>query len=303
MIKAHNEKLAEEAIVLLREMFGEGIDFSCTEYYKSNEALTGIALKLPGCSSIPVVCLNDMPDNATAEDIANIAATTFQEALHNFRVLPILPEMTRENVLENVVLQALSRKRNRQLLKSHPHIALLDLAGIFRIPVGPYRRNSLTTALVTNQIAERLELTVDELAEAARRNTVQKFGIEFSNVHRMGLCSLLRHSWTPEPFETVSMSETGLYVLSTSIRVNGAALILLPDILEKIGEKAGMDYYLIPSSIHELLIARDDGLVTPKLLKEIVYEGNRTDAVIKQEDVLSDNIYFYSRAKKSLKIA
>lgn len=99
------------------------------------------------------------------------------------------------------------------------------------------------------------------------------------------------------------MSESGLYVLSTGIRVNGAALILLPDILEKIGEKAGMDYYLIPSSIHELLIARDDGLVSAKMLKEIVYEGNRTDAVIKQEDVLSDNIYFYSRAKKSLKIA
>lgn len=303
MTKANTEKVAGEAIVLLREMFGEGIEFDCTEYFKSNEALTGIALHLPGCSSVPVVCLDDMPDNATAEDIANIAATTFQEALRSFKELPILPEMTKENILENVVLQALSRKRNRQLLKSHPHITLLDLAGIFRIPVGPYKRNSLSTMLITNQILEKLELSVEELTEAARRNTVQKFGIEFSNAHRMGLCSLLRHPWTPEPFETASMSESGLYVLSTGIRVNGAALILLPDILEKIGEKAGMDYYLIPSSIHELLIARDDGLVTPKMLKELVYEGNRTDAVITAEDVLSDNIYFYSRAKKSLKIA
>ena len=303
MTKTSLKTLAEEAIVLLREMFGEGIEFDCTEYFKSNEALTGIALHLPGCSSVPVVCLDDMPDNATAEDIANIAATTFQEALRSFKDLPILPEMTKENILENVVLQALSRKRNRQLLKSHPHITLLDLAGVFRVPVGPYKRNSLSTMLITNQIVEKLGLTIDELTEAARKNTVRKFSIEFENAHRMGLCSLLHHPWTPEPFETVSMSETGLYVLSTSIRVNGAALILLPDILEKIGEKAGMDYYLIPSSIHELLIARDDGLVTPKLLKEIVYEGNRTDAVIKQEDVLSDNIYFYSRTKKSLKIA
>ena len=122
MTKATLKNLAEEAIVLLREMFGDGIDFDCTEYYKSNEALTGIALKLPGCSSVPVVCLDDMPDNATAEDIANIAATVFQDALRNFKDFPILPEMTRENVLENVVFQALSRKRNRQMLKSHPHI-------------------------------------------------------------------------------------------------------------------------------------------------------------------------------------
>jgi len=187
MTKTNLKTLAEEAIALLREMFGEGIDFDCTEYFKSNEALTGIALHLPGCSSVPVVCLDDMPDNATAEDIANIAATTFQEALRSFKDLPVLPEMTRENVLENVVLQALSRKRNRQLLKSHPHITLLDLAGIFRVPVGPYKRNSLNTMLITNQIVERLGLTIDELTEAARKNTVAKFGIEFENAHRMGL--------------------------------------------------------------------------------------------------------------------
>ena len=302
MTKTNRKDLGEEAIVLLREMFGEGIDFNCTEYYKSNEALTGIALKLPGCTTIPAVCLDDMPDNSTAEDIANIAAATFQEALRNFKDFPILPEMTRETVLANVVLQALSRKHNRQMLKAHPHITFLDLAGIFRIPVGPYKRNSLTTALVTNQVAEKLELTVDELAEAARRNTVKKFGIEFENAQRMGLCSLLKYPWTPEPFETVTMSEPGLYVLSTGIRINGAALILLPEVLEQIGEKAGMDYFVIPSSIHELLIARDDGLVAAKMLRELVYEGNRTGAVIKPEDVLSDNIYFYSRKNKTLKI-
>lgn len=68
------------------------------------------------------------------------------------------------------------------------------------------------------------------------------------------------------------------------------------------GRRQG-DYYILPSSIHELLIARDDGLVSAKILKEIVHEGNRTESVIKPEDVLSDNVYFYSRTEKSLKIA
>ena len=79
--------------------------------------------------------------------------------------------------------------------------------------------------------------------------------------------------------------------------------MLIPGVLEDIGEKSGMDYYILPSSIHELLIARDDGLVSAKILKEIVHEGNRTESVIKPEDVLSDNVYFYSRTEKSLKIA
>lgn len=302
MIKTSTEKLAGEIIPLLQEMFGEGIDFSYTTYFKSNEELSGIALKLPGCSNIPVVCLDDMPDDISAKDAADAAASIFQEALRNYKEFPVIPEMTREYVLENVVLQALSRKRNRQMLKVHPHLQYLDLAGIFRVPLGNWEKNSLSTALITNEIAEKLSLSVDELAEAARQNTVDKLGIELINTRRMALRSLLHRPCTPEPFETAEMSDFGLYTLTNTIRINGAALILIPDVLEQLGEKAGMDYYLLPSSIHELLVARDDGLVTAKMLKELIYEGNRTEGIIKSEDVLSDNVYFYSRKAKSLKI-
>ena len=302
MDKTALKNLAEKAIPLLRKMFGDGVDFECTEYFKTNEALIGVALKLPGCSSIPMLCLEDLPDDTSAEDVAYMAATTFQEALHNYKALPAFPEMSREFVLENVVLQALSRKRNRQMLRAHPHILYLDLAGIFRVPIGPFEKNSLNTALITNQIMENLGLTVDELAEAARRNTVSKFGIEFVNAQRMALASLMRRPWTPEPFEAASMTDPGLYTLTNSIHINGAALILLPDVLDKIGEKAGMDYFIIPSSIHEVLIAKDDGQLTANELRKLIYDGNRNGAMIQNEDVLSDKIYFYSRKTKELKV-
>ena len=302
MNKCDVKKLAEEAIPLLQKMFGEGLDFEVSEYHKSNETVTGIALKLPGCSNPPIICMENLPDDATAEEIANIVASGFQNAIRNFRGFPALPKITKENILENVVLQALSRKRNRQLLRVHPHILFLDLAGIFRIPVGQYEKNSLNTMLVTNQILDDLGLTVEELAEAAKRNTVAKFGVEFVNAPKMALCSLQKQPWTPEPFEVVRMTEPGLYTLTNRIHINGAALLLIPEILEAIGEKAGMDYFLLPSSIHELLVAKDDGKVTAKMLKELVYDGNRTEGMIHAEDVLSDNVYFYSRKAKELKI-
>ena len=219
-------------------MFGEGLDFEVTEYHKSNETVTGIALKLPGCANPPMICMENLPDNATVEEIASIVATGFQAAIRNFRGFPSLPKITRENILENVVLQTLSYKRNRQLLKVHPHIRFLDLVGIFRIPVGQYRRNSMNTMLITNQIVEDLGLTVEELAEAARRNTVAKFDIEFVNAQRMAFSSLMRKAWTPEPFDVVRMTDPGLYTLTNRIHINGAALILIPNILEQIGEKA-----------------------------------------------------------------
>lgn len=303
MTKPDSKALADAAIVLLREMFGEGVDFSYTTYFKSNEELSGIALKLPGCTNAPVVCLNDMLDDISAKDVADVVAPIFQAALRSYdKVMPVLPEMTREYVLENVVLQALSRKRNRQMLKAHPHIQFLDLAGIFRVPVGKWERNSLSTGLITNQIAKKLELTAEQLAEAARRNTISKFGIQLISTQEMGVFFTKGHHQEPKPFEDVEMTAPGLYTLTNGIEVNGAALILIPEILEAIGEKAGMDYYILPASIHELLIARDDGLVTGGMLKRSVFEGNRTPEIVKPEHVLSDNVYHYSRKTKLLKI-
>ena len=98
------------------------------------------------------------------------------------------------------------------------------------------------------------------------------------------------------------MTERSLYVLTNNIHINGAALMLVTDILDKIGEKAGMDYYVLPSSIHEVLIAKDDGQVTKNMLKDLIYDGNRTDGVVSPKDILSDNVYRYSRKNKGLTI-
>lgn len=240
MTKIDRKALADAAIVLLREMFGEDFDFEYTEYFKSNEELTGIALRLPGCSNAPVVCLDDMPDDIPAKDVANVAASIFQDALRNFdKVMPVMPQMTREYVLENVVLQALSRKRNRQMLKAHPHILFLDLAGIFRVPVGKWEKNSLSTALITNQIAKKLDLTVDELAEAARQNTINKFGIQLISTQEMGQFFIQGHHQEPKPFQEVKMTAPGLYTLTNGIEVNGAALMLIPEILEQLERRLG----------------------------------------------------------------
>ena len=300
MIKSEIKRLAEEAIPLLNKMFGEGFDFYFTEYCKSSEAVSGITLDLPGCTNPPMIRMEDLPDNATAEYVAEIVADSFRSVLRNFKEFPVRPELTRENILDNVVFQVLSRKRNRQLLKLQSHRIFLDLAAVFRLPIGAYEKNSLRTMLITNQIQGMFNLTVEDLAKAARRNTVAKFGIEFVNAQQMALGALMQKPWMPEPFDTVRMTESGLYTLTNSIHINGAALILIPDILEAIGEKAGMDYFLLPTSIHEVLIVKNDGLLTRKELKEIVYDGNRTGGLTKQEDILSDNVYFYSRKEKAL---
>lgn len=295
---------AKEVIVKLWEMFGEGIEFACVDCHKTNEALTGITLKLSGCSKAPVVWMEDMPETGSVEEIANIAAAAFQEAMRSFGdgQIPPLPNLSRDYILDNVVLQAVGRKRNRQLLREHPHILCLDLAGIFRIPVGKYEKNSLQTMLISNQIAKKFALSSDELTAAACRNTLDKFGVKF--IHARETFGLFPGDQQKDiPFAEAAMDQPGLFVLTNDIQINGAALMLIPEILEQIGEKAGMDYYILPTSIHEIMIAKKDGLLGAKKLKSLVYKGNHTAGIVEPADILSDSVYLYCRQSKILQIA
>ena len=47
---------------------------------------------------------------------------------------------------------------------------------------------------------------------------------------------------------------TGSYVLSNKLRNYGAACIAYPHVLEMIGGILGTDYYVLPSSVHEVVI-------------------------------------------------
>ncbi len=89
-----------------------------------------------------------------------------------------------------------------------------------------------------------------------------------------------------------------LYVLSTKSRMYGAYWIAVPDVRRKIAQEVGGDYYVLPSSIHDCLIAPMTVEQSPKELRAIVEEVNRTQ--VEPEAVLSDHIYKYISERDEL---
>lgn len=90
-------------------------------------------------------------------------------------------------------------------------------------------------------------------------------------------------------------------ILSNARRVHGAACVLYPGVLERLAWKEGRDLYVIPSSVHEMILLPDIGAQQPMELKEIIREVNRTQ--VDPAEVLSDSLYRYSRAEGRLSIA
>ena len=63
--------------------------------------------------------------------------------------------------------------------------------------------------------------------------------------------------------------------------------------MKKIGEIFPEGVYILPSSVHEVLIIPKENAPSPKELGEMVREVNRAE--VAREEVLSDRIYEYDK--------
>ena len=89
-----------------------------------------------------------------------------------------------------------------------------------------------------------------------------------------------------------------MYVLGNERKLFGAAVMLYDGLLEKMSEIIGGDFYLLPSSLHELILIPDEGREKGGDLWKMVCEINETQ--VEPEDVLTDSVYYYSGKNKRL---
>ena len=91
------------------------------------------------------------------------------------------------------------------------------------------------------------------------------------------------------------------YVLTNTAKINGATAILYPNLLQEIGEATQSNFFILPSSIHEVILMKDNGDMNAEELQRMVMEINRTQ--VAPEEVLSDEVYSYDYRQQKLTMA
>jgi len=84
--------------------------------------------------------------------------------------------------------------------------------------------------------------------------------------------------------------ENPMFCLTNTQKMNGASLLLQEDIRKQIGEWLGSNYFVLPSSIHEVLILPDNGMFEVLELNAMVKEVNETQ--VERQEQLSDKVQF-----------
>lgn len=96
--------------------------------------------------------------------------------------------------------------------------------------------------------------------------------------------------------EKMPHAEIPMVVVTNEDRVNGAATMFYPGVMDEIGEKLGGNFFVLPSSLHETIVVPNDGNMEYKALLAMVTEINATE--VNKQDKLTDQVYHYDVTDK-----
>ena len=200
--------------------------------------------------------------------------------------IPNLQEF--ENIRGRVIYRLVNYEKNKEILEDCPHIRLYDLAVTFRW-VARIDDVGVSTSLITNKQVKEWGVSVNDLVLAARQNTPRLFPTQIIDMEEMlaGMVSFILYP-----------STIPMYILTNKQELNGASALLYGDILKDFANKKGADMYILPSSIHEVIMVPADRINDPTKLLSIVHDANTT--VVSIGDVLSDSVYYYDRKKDQI---
>lgn len=193
-----------------------------------------------------------------------------------------------------VAYKVIHYEKNSDLLKDLPHVPYLDLAIVFYLLLETTEKGA-ATILITNEMLHYWDISLEHLYQIALENTPNILHAEFKPM-RVVIQELMH-----KPLCEADLEDNCMYVLSNHHRHFGAACMLYTRVLEDIGNQLNEDYYILPSSIHEVIILPVSCTMGQEEINEMIVEINETQ--VSEEDVLSDHAYYYSRANNRLLMA
>lgn len=205
-----------------------------------------------------------------------------------------------DNIRPRIVYKLIHREKNKELLKEVPWIPYLDLAIVFYclLSKSPLENASV---LIRNEHLPYWNVSVKELLALANRNTPFLL-----NSCCDSLTELLLPAIDQLPFQeqedtknAFAASDTvPMYVLTNQQRFLGACCILYDDVLKEIADRLDCDLYILPSSVHEVILMPATVTESVLALSRMVCEINQSE--VEEEEILSDHIYYYHRSTDSI---
>lgn len=208
-------------------------------------------------------------------------------------------EPTWEKVKDKVFCRLVNLGMNQKKLNDMPYMEYLDFAVTCRW-LHSADEKGIASSDITYKELELFGVTKEELFKQAGENTQKLFPVKFKSlVSTIEAMMGKQFSLEENGIKNMEADEIDMYVLTNSTGINGAGVILYPNVLKEIAEQLDTGtLYLLPSSVHEFMVLKECKNV--EYMKELVAEANH--CVVAGMDLLSDNVYKYDRRTDRVEI-
>lgn len=301
-------KLATEAC-LGDEIAGE-LDITQTEIVKANDTrVHGLRISADGGVSGWNIYIDDLYERYEGgEPIEMLLAEVVNRCEDGLSAeVPVHPQrmdLRLESIRDRLTVRLLGVRNNMSYMSGRPYIDVgCGLALIAVINCDRSITSEWVLAVTDELLRSEIGCTREELLTAALENTaeieapmlISLSAYVYSNyVRPVHICNYL----TEERADEEAM--TGAFMLTNESTFFGAAVLFYPGVMEKIASVLGCPYYVLPSSVHELMIIPESAEPDVQKMKETVREANTS--VVDRSEILSDNIFYYDTEKCELVI-
>ncbi len=230
-----------------------------------------------------------------------------------------------EKAKDHIVMKLINTELNKQLLKDVPNFPFHDMSVVFFYLIeGGEGGNA--SILINNTHMEAWKTDPDTLYEIALKNAPVMLP---AKLHKMD--SLMRNiflddirrkfkngvlncpseydptndSWMENlADEMLEMMKNGcesrIYVLTNREKYFGASCLLYDNVLKDCAKQTGGGFYILPSSVHELILVPDKMADDVDSLSRMVREVN--DTQVEDDEILGYSIYHYEPVDNLLQI-
>ena len=280
-----------EAIRNKVEEISEGsVTVGLRDIHKNNGVvLTGIEIKSEESRIAPVIYLEDFykqyQEGDEIEEIVNEVLRIYSQ--HRMPGMDVTSFTDFEWAKDRIFYKLVNTKSNEEMLKCVPSSQIMDLSMVYAVNMGNME-DCQATVLIRNEHLEMWGKTEAEIRKLALENTPKMNQYEF-----MSMADIMR------AMNGMEIPDDGMmYVLSNKSRINGASAIMYDGVLDKIEDKIGA-FFIIPSSIHEVIVVPQDKTKAEEL-KPMIGEVNDTE--VQNQEILSYQLYQYDH-ENGLRIA
>lgn len=287
----NKDEFMEKVCRRMRDKVGAGHTVTVKKVLKNNGVcLHGLVVLADGQNASRIIYLEEfwnMYQSGVSFDevVRRLLGVHGREALKGVEDLGFFLQFDR--VKERICYRLINREKNAKLLKNIPHKDFLDLAICFFYD---YKGGHGTgTIPIRNFHMAAWGTDTEGLFALAKSNTPRLFPWK---------CLTIAEAMEDSECGIVDLEEMPMRVLTNTARLHGASCLLYSGVLESLSQ--GRNFFILPSSIHEVILLPDEGWGSGESLRRIVGEVNVTQ--VDPQEVLSDSLYYYDAVRKEVKI-